>query len=139
MLDKGFLSPRQAEAVDAGAVAKLFASPIGSRMLAAKELRREFKFSLLWDAGELYGDARGEELLMQGVVDCFFEEEGRLVVVDYKTDLVRTREEALERAEMYRPQLETYREALRRICGKPVKECVLYFLVPGEAVSLKNE
>ena len=73
--------------------------------------------------------------LLQGVVDCFFEEDGALVVVDFKTD--RIAPDALaERAEHYRPQLEAYSLALAQVIGKPVKEKILYFLRRGEQIIL---
>ena len=132
--DAAFLSPREAEAVNVSAVERLFASALGARMLAAREPLREFRFSLLLDAAELYPGAEGEELLLQGVVDCCLEEDDGLVVIDYKTDRVRTDEEIAARAEGYRGQLRAYAAALRRILGRPVKECVLFFLTPGTAV-----
>lgn len=134
-----FLSDREAQAVDAEAILKLFRSPLGERILAAKELRREFRFSLLWDAERIFHRAEGEKLLLQGVVDCFFEEAGELVVVDYKTDAVFTAARARERSAEYTPQVRAYAAALERILGKPVKECVLYFLSAGQAVSVPVE
>ena len=132
-----FISAREAEAVNARAIERLFASPLGKRMLAAEKPMREFRFSLLMDADKLYGDAaKGEELLLQGVVDCCIEEGGELVIIDYKTDYVKTDEDIANRAELYRGQLMAYAEALRRICGKPVKECVLYFLSADRAVTV---
>ncbi|MBO6040911.1 MAG: helicase-exonuclease AddAB subunit AddA [Oscillospiraceae bacterium] len=129
-----FLSDREAEAVDAEAVRKLFASKLGQRMLAADAIRREFKFSLLINAGELLGEASGEELLLQGVVDCFFEADGQLTIVDYKTDRLKNRAEAERRAAFYAGQLRAYARALTRICRKPVRECALFFLSVGETV-----
>ena len=134
-----FLTDREAAAVDAGAIARLFSSDLGKRMLGADSIRREFKFSLLCDAEQLFGSAAGEQLLLQGVVDCCIEEKGQLVVIDYKTDAVRTCEEAAGRALRYTGQLQSYAAAMERICGKPVKECVLYFLAAGEAVSFLPE
>ncbi len=132
----GFLSGREAAAVDAAAVERLFRSPIGRRILAAERTEREFRFSLLWDAGEIYEGAHGEELLMQGVVDCCIFENGALTVVDYKTDRVRTAAETESRAESYRGQLMTYARALERIFALPVRECVLYFLAAGKSVTV---
>ena len=74
-------------------------------------------------------------MLLQGVVDCCFEEDGALCVVDFKTDRV-TGEALLARAQSYRPQLTAYSEALTRVLGKPVTERVLYFLHAGETVAL---
>ena len=131
-----FLSDREAAAVDAAAIRRLFASPLGQRMRRAPALQREFHFSLLCDAAQLCGGAAGEELLLQGVVDCFLEEEDGLTVIDYKTDRVKTRAEAEKRAALYRGQLSAYASALERITGRLVKERVLYFLAVGEAVRL---
>ena len=133
-----FLSARECDAVDAEAIRRLFASPLGERMLAAPSLRREFKFSLLCDAGDFFPEAvgAGEQVLLQGVVDCFWEEDGQLVILDYKTDRVKTRREAEERARVYAGQLRAYAGALTRICQKPVRECLLYFLNAGETVAV---
>ncbi len=133
-----FLSEQEAEAVDAGAIVRLFASPLGRQMLAAKELRREFRFSLLCDAAEFFPVAPGEQVLLQGVVDAFWEDEEGITVVDYKTDRVRTRAEAEERAKRYREQLRAYARALARICARPVRRCALYFLSPGETVEMEG-
>ena len=133
-----FLSQREADAVDAKAIRALFASPLGERMLSAPSLRREFKFSLLCDAGDFFPEAvgAGEQVLLQGVVDCFWEEDGQLVILDYKTDRVKNRREAEERARVYAGQLRAYAGALTRICQKPVRECLLYFLNAGETVAV---
>ena len=137
--EQRFLSPREAEAVDCEALARLFASPLGARMLSAEKLHREFKFSLLCDAEELFGKAAGEELLLQGVVDCCLEEGDGLVLIDYKTDRVRTEDEIRQRTAFYTPQLAAYAGALARIFGKPVKESILYFLRPGRTVPVRQK
>lgn len=133
----GFLTEREKEAVDVKALFKLFTSPLGERMMNADMLKREFKFSLLCDAEEIFGKAQGEEVLLQGVVDCCIAENGKLTVIDYKTDNVRTESEIKARSEFYRGQIETYAKALRRIFNMEVKECVLYFLTPGKLVTIK--
>ena len=133
---KQLLSDKEAAAVDAGAIVKLFASPLGQRMLKAEHRDREFKFSLLCDAGDWFPGAEGEQVLLQGVVDCCIEEEGALTVIDYKTDAVRTEEEIAARADYYAGQLRAYAAALRRIFGKDVREGVLYYLSAGKEVAI---
>ena len=131
MRQKRFLSDREAEAVDAKAIAALFSSPLGRRMLGAEKITREFKFSLLCRAEEVFGAAGDDEVLLQGVVDCLLEEGGELTVIDYKTDAVRTEAQMRERTALYTPQLRAYASAVERIFRKPVRECVLYFLAMG--------
>lgn len=132
-----FLSDRQAEAVDAKAILKLFRSDIGQRIMNADKINREFKFSILCPAEDFFTGGEGEKVLLQGVMDCCIEEKGELTIVDYKTDKVRG-DALISRAETYKGQLRAYAIAAERITGKPVKECVLYFLDAGETVSVKN-
>jgi ATP-dependent helicase/nuclease subunit A len=95
-------------------------------VLEAGNVRREFKFSLLYPAERFYPDGGDDKIMLQGVVDCFFEEDGELIVVDFKTDRV-TAETLGEKANHYAPQLAAYADALERITGKHVKERVVYF------------
>ena len=74
-------------------------------------------------------------MLLQGAVDCFFESEDGLTVVDFKTDRVRHGEEEV-RAEEYRIQLETYSNVLERIFERKVSRRVLYFFSTGAALEL---
>jgi ATP-dependent helicase/nuclease subunit A len=85
----------------------------------------------------LYDPAIGgeEEMMLQGVVDCCFEEDGGLVIVDFKTDRIRSGEET-QRAEVYRPQLEAYAHALGQVLGMNVKEKILYFFALNREVAL---
>ena len=130
-----FLSEAQAQAVDVECVRKLFASPLGRRILSADKRRREFKFSLLCPAEKFFPDGEGESVLLQGVIDCMITERGEITVIDYKTD--RVRGEALrERARSYEKQLGAYAYAVERMTGLPVRECVLYFLHAGVEIKL---
>lgn len=132
-----FISQREKEAVDAKAIYKLFTSSIGQRMRKADFVKREFKFSLLCPAEELLDTGKGEKVLLQGVADCCIAEGGKLTVIDYKTDNVKTDAEIQSRSEFYAGQIKTYAAALSRIFNMEVKECVLYFLTPGKAVTQK--
>ena len=72
-------------------------------------------------------------VLVQGIIDVWFEEEDGLVVADYKTDRIRTGKELTER---YALQLDYYAEALKRITGKEVKEKILYSFALQEEIRL---
>lgn len=72
-----------------------------------------------------------EQVLVQGIIDVFFEEDGEIVLLDYKTDVIDTPKELADR---YRVQLDYYAEALERLTGKKVKERVLYSFYLGEEV-----
>ena len=132
-----FLTEEEAKSVSPGMIRRFFASDLGRRLLGAERCRREFRFSLMTEARSVYPEApEDERILLQGAVDCCFEEDGALVVLDYKTDRVDSEEALRERTERYRLQLETYAKALERIFGLPVKEKILYFLRAERQVRL---
>lgn len=107
----------------------------GRRMSAAvraKRLYREQPFVMAADACEIYPEDRsGEKILVQGIIDVYFEEQDGLVVLDYKTDRVKTADELKEK---YHAQLDYYAEALERLTGKPVKEKIIYSFTLGEEI-----
>ena len=136
MVEKGFLTRVQGEAVRPEPLAVFLQSELGRRMAGAAVCRREFKFSLLVPAQEYFHDADGEEeVLLQGVIDAWFEDEQGITVVDFKSDRVLPGGEAV-RAEEYRPQLEAYSRALGAILGRPVNHKVIWFFETGVPVKL---
>jgi len=133
--EKGFLTEEQVLLVDAVKIARFFTSEIGEKLRSGIPHLREFKFSIL-DRGEHYGDGlEGEQVLLQGVVDCALLEPDGIIIVDFKTDYV-TETTITYRAEHYRPQLEAYSEALSRIYELPVKRKLLYFFGLNRYVEL---
>ena len=119
------LTPEQAASLDLAQVRRFLTSPLAQRIRRAEQVYREYRFSLLLPAA-LYDPAAEpeDELMLQGVVDCVFRTEEGLVIVDFKTDRVPA-EEAPARAELYRPQLTAYSQALSRVLETPVAEMVL--------------
>ena len=132
---EGFLTSLQREAVSPEKLSAFFRSPVGREMCSAPHCRREFKFSLLVPAQDYYPGLEGEEILLQGVIDAWFEGERGLTVLDFKTDRVRPGEERA-RAEEYRPQLEAYGKALSKILGRTVNRMVLWFFETDTAVEV---
>ena len=133
-----FLSPRQVSAVNQSSIVSLFHSDLGLRILRAEKLHREFRFSLLCTGRELFNTPSDEKILLQGVVDCCLEEPDGLVIIDYKTDSIRTDEEMSRRCALYRSQINAYTLALSRIFEKPVKETILYFLSRNCAITASS-
>lgn len=127
LVERQLITPQQGEAVDIARLAAFFSSSLGREVRGAKGLRREFKFSLLVPAQAYYPQGEpGEEVLLQGVVDLWFETDEGITVLDFKTDRVGA-EGAAARAEEYRSQLEAYSRALSQITGRPVVRQILWF------------
>ena len=126
IVEAGYLRPSQRDLVNLEQLCHFFASPIGRKLSSGTEHLREFKFSIL-DDGSHYGEGlEGEQVLLQGVVDCALLEDDGITIVDFKTDRV-TESTVADRLVLYRPQVETYAEALSRIFEMPVKAKYLYF------------
>lgn len=132
---EGFLTSQQGEAVPPEVPAAFFASELGRQLLAAREVHREFKFSILMPAADYGPGLEGEEVLLQGVVDCWFDGLEGITVLDFKSDRIRPGGEAA-RGEEYRPQLEAYSRALERITGRRVAHRILWFFATGTGLEL---
>ncbi len=132
----GVINERQAKAVDAEAVCGLFTCELGMRMRAAKRVEKEFSFYTTASADELYAVSGGGEILLQGTIDCFFIENDRVVLLDFKTDKVENEEAAKKRAEEYKVQMKYYKKGLSEILNRSVDECYLYFTECGAAVEM---
>ncbi len=136
LLRQGFITEAQAAAVPRGQVTRFLTSPLCERMRQAKRVWREVPFNIDVSAAKLlnkpeYGQ---RTVLLQGVIDCMFEEDGGIVLVDYKTDSAKKSLEEL--TARYRLQLECYTLAAQRITGKPVRARYLAFLRHGKTVQV---
>ena len=122
--------------VDRRKIAHMLLSDLGRRMQKAAtrgELYREKPFVLGISAGRLKAEYPEDEMvLIQGIIDVFFEEDGSIILLDYKTDRVKNEEELKSR---YITQLDYYEEALTRITGKPVNERLLYSFALERVIS----
>lgn len=125
LVECGDIRPELLRTINAAKVAGFYSSAIGERIIAAKEVYRESEFEIGADAGELYSapELSGEIALLQGVIDCWFEEDGEVVLVDYKTDRVKEIDEIHQK---YDIQLALYAQALEKITKKRVKEKFIY-------------
>lgn len=135
LVEGRFLTEEQGKMVNYKQIAAFFQTDIGKKLRSGAPCLREFKFSIL-DDGRHYGDGlEGEQVLLQGVVDCALLEADGITVLDFKTDHV-TEETYLSAAERYRPQVQTYGEALSRIYEMPIQKSLLYFFQLNEFVAV---
>ena len=111
-----------------------FNSDLGKRLIASKRVERELPFSMLFDGNRVYPDVEtGERLFLQGIIDTAFVEDGQWVLVDYKTDRVKSGDELIRR---YKIQMDLYKEALETLTDMSVKASYIYSFRLHEAVLL---
>ncbi len=135
MVASGKITGRQKECIYVPKMREFMQSDIAERMKKADaqgKLQKERSFFLGVPANRVNQDFPAEEMiLVQGIIDAYFEEDGELVLVDYKTDRVDNSQELVER---YRVQMQYYAEALEKALNKKVKEAVLYSMALGSTV-----
>ncbi|MGB9678851.1 MAG: helicase-exonuclease AddAB subunit AddA [Thermoanaerobacteraceae bacterium] len=136
---KEIITEDQAKVINIKQIKAFFESPLGNRMLKAKNISREVPFHIELSSTQIYknlpSEYEHEFIQVQGIIDCFFEEKDGLVLLDYKTDFVKKGREK-EIANKYKIQIDLYSRALETLTGKKVKEKYLYLFQTMETVLL---
>ena len=149
---EGFLGAAMGDAVRLDEIEMVRASELFARMRKASYMRREFRFNASLPAWEFTEDAdlakelrrENADIIVQGVVDCLFiDENGRAVLVDYKTDRL-TEEElanpdraAKKLTDRHKTQLKYYRAVCRDMFSREIDECVIYSLPLGGDIAVE--
>lgn len=134
---EGFLTIKESESLNAGQIQKFINSPLAKRILQSEKVVREQRFSVKIPPELLNKQAVSEKnsdnfVVMQGALDCAFQENGKYVIVDYKTDKTQNIRELYEK---YSTQLNLYKYALEKISGISVKELIIYSFYLNESFS----
>lgn len=110
--------------------------PLAEKMKTASAIRKEMPFSILLPARSFYPDCEeGENIFLQGVMDCLLEYEKDFIIIDYKTDRTMTEEELKNH---YKIQLQVYGEAAEKLLGKPVSHLYLWSFTYGKAIEVEK-
>lgn len=135
----GKIKEEEISCINISELETFFRSDLAKRMAKAQKdgkLYREKKFVMGLPSQELYPGQQSQNLiLVQGMIDVYFEEGEELVLVDYKTDQSRENQEKLLK-DRYQSQFHYYEEALSRLTHKKVKEKYLYSFALGKAIKL---
>ena len=135
LVTKGTFTEEERNLLSDTSLYKFFSSDLGKRLINAKRIERELPFSMLFEGKRVYDTLEdGENLFLQGIIDTAFEEDGEWVLVDYKTDRVKSGEDLIKR---YKIQMDLYKEALQRLTGMPVKACYIYSFRLHDAIIIE--
>ncbi len=137
LTERGLLTEKESAAIRVDQLEDFFRSDLYHRIKLADAVYREKQFAVLRPASESNPDLTGasaeEKVLVQGVVDCAFEENGGLVILDYKTDHINEPEKFVEE---YADQLKIYARAMHAVLGLPIKQIVLYSFHLSDTIDL---
>ena len=131
----GRIRTEAAEVIRRDRILRFFASELAWRMWRAQRagtLKKEQPFVFGISADRLAAQAPDETVLIQGIIDAYFEEDGKIVLLDYKTDHIASPADLWDR---YRVQMDYYRQALEKLTGLPVSQRFLYSFHLGEAAA----
>lgn len=135
LAEQGLLSEEMEKSIRSVDILQFLNCTCGKRMTQAARkgmLFKEQPFVLGVPAVEIYPETTSDEtILVQGIIDVYFEEDGELVLLDYKTDYVKNAQELRER---YHAQLEYYAQALEQLLQKKVKEKIIYSFALKEEI-----
>ena len=125
------LSPDEGKAVKVEEIERFYASETAARLRSAKNIKREIPFTYA------KADADGDYQIIQGIVDCLFQEQDGWILLDYKTDQISQLSDVnTEMAERYGVQLAVYQEAVESILRIPIKERLLYLFAASQEVNI---
>lgn len=131
MIKREMITEEEAEILELTRLEQFASSELAARIARSPEVHKERRFNLLTTKD-------GHQVMVRGIIDCYFEEDDGLVLLDYKTgnkrDAAIGNDEAIR--ERYKVQMELYSEALREATGKPVKEAYLYLTDAGRIIKI---
>ncbi len=134
LVSKGILDSAQAAGINVSAVRDFFSGELSRRILSSELVMREKKFTFEVPINEIYEGTQefsDEMIMIQGIADFAFLEQGELVVVDYKTDRLSSDEQFIEK---YSSQVRLYTKALEVCTGYRVRETLLYSFNLGREI-----
>jgi ATP-dependent helicase/nuclease subunit A len=142
---KELITAEQAEAIHIEEILGFFETSVGKRLIRADRIWREVPFSMAIEAKELNEKWKdvADSVLVQGIIDCLFEENGQLVLLDYKTDrmdrFVKGGKDVVQVLEnRYRIQIALYTRAVEQILKRPLSEAYLYFFDGGRLIEIND-
>lgn len=137
LLKYEFITQEEYEVINLEKIDKFFCSNLYDRISKSNEVMREKKFAINVSANDINDNLSStyddEQVLIQGIADCAFVEDNKLVIVDYKTDRVKSEESLIEN---YSDQLKTYCKALKLCTGLEIKEALLYSFELSKTVKI---
>lgn len=132
---KSILSEQEAHLIPAQQLVNFSQSNLGKRLQKASHIETEKAFSMLLPSMEVYPELMNisEEILVNGIIDCYFFEENHVILVDYKSDHVQHENELKMR---YQIQLQLYQKALESALNQPIFETYIYSFHLGKEIRL---
>ena len=136
LVSKNFLTAEEAKLLDKKALINFKNSTLFKRIVESEEVLREYRFSIMLPTNQIIsGASNAENIVIEGALDCAFKEDGKYVIIDYKTDHA---DDCKSLYEKYKSQLEIYKKAIEEIKGSEVSEIGIFSFSLSEYFNNKN-
>ncbi len=130
MQKRGFIAEEEQNILDTNKIFKFLNSNLVKRIKKSKYIKKEMPFKLALTPYEIYKLEKFKKtdalIIVNGIIDLFFEEDDKIIIVDYKTDKYANDKLLKQR---YKIQMDIYKKAIISATGKEVKECILYLIM----------
>ncbi|KNZ42462.1 helicase-exonuclease AddAB subunit AddA [Acetobacterium bakii] len=138
LIQTDFLPETLARSLDLSRLVAFYSSPLGIRLLSAPKIKREIPFNYCYQPGKVKAEWADitAKIMVQGIIDCAFIEDGKWVLIDYKTDYFKDTGQRAALINGYEIQVSIYAEALETLTHIPVKEKIIAFITMKENVSI---
>ncbi len=123
LVENGELTVEEGNSVDPSLITDFYSSDIGKRILRSDRVFREASFEIEVPLNQITDINSDEKIILQGIIDCYFYEDDKVVLVDYKSDFYDDIDEIKEK---YRQQIQLYSLAIEKITKKSIKNQFLY-------------
>lgn len=136
LIENGYLNPLEAKSLDRKKITNFLNSNLFERISKSDKVLREYQFTVNLNLDEYDNnlkDKTDEKIILQGSIDCAFMEDNEFVIVDYKTDKIKSIKETVEH---YKKQLYLYNAAFTKCTGIKIKQNVLYLFYTNKAIFL---
>lgn len=135
LTEQSKMAKEEAELIPKQEILQFLQSDLAERMRKAEILKKEQPFAMLMRPKDVFLDGQYDDvdewIQINGIIDCYFIEQDGVVLVDYKSDRLRSKKLFKEK---YGIQLQLYKEALQRVTGLQVKECLVYAFAMGQTI-----
>ena len=133
LLNDGKLTQEQVDMIDRKTLNEFLSTKLIDRIIASQLVMREKRFTARLKPSEVFDVKTNATVIIQGAVDLAFVEDGKLVIVDYKTDRVK---DITKLAGLYKKQLDLYKSAMEQSEELTVKECILCSIHLGAYITV---
>lgn len=134
-INKGIFNNQDLKLLDKNKILQFLNSNIAKRIKNSHKVFREYPFKIGLSPYEVYNDnhfkSNDSIIIVNGIIDLFFEENENIILVDYKTDKTNNKNELFKR---YNKQMEIYRKVIENATGKKVTESIIYLVMLNEGI-----